>query len=112
MRSMPTWKRPSLSCRRTSDSRCAWRSADGKELTIGGAREGGTERLAAIEPYTAAKITGVWDQARLEGCCKLHAVKDEALVTIDFSRAGVRLEQVAQLMNEALARLHEPIDSP
>ena len=94
----------------TSDARCSWRAADGRELVIGGASEGGVERLAAIEPYTAAEIPGDWEQARLEGCCILHAVKEQVLVTLDFSRARLHLEQAATLMNAALARVHDPIE--
>ena len=94
----------------TSDARCSWRGVDGRELIIGGASEGGPERIAAIEPYTAADIPGAWEQARLEGCCILHAVQGQVLGTLDFSKARIELAQATVLMNAALGRVHDPLE--
>lgn len=96
----------------TADTRCVWRGADERMLVLSASGEGGTERISAIEPYTAVQIQGEWDQARLQGCCLLHAMKEEALLSLDFSSARITLEQAAKLMDLALLRLHEPLDTP
>jgi hypothetical protein len=95
----------------TAEGRCLWHGADGRVLGLAASGEGGDERIGAIQPSTTAQIPGDWEQARLQGCCLLHAVKNEALLTLDFSSARIDLEQAAKLMNAALARAHEPLDA-
>jgi len=95
----------------SSEARCEWRGSEGRVLSLAGAREGAAERLAAIEPYTAADISGQWDQARLQGCCLLHASREEALLSLDFSSARLALEPAGKLMSMALARVHEPLET-
>lgn len=96
----------------TAETRCLWRGADDRMIALSASGEGGAERIAAIEPYAALEIAGEWDQARLQGCCLLHAVKDEALLSLDFSSARIDLAGAATLMNAAIARVREPLDTP
>jgi hypothetical protein len=95
----------------TAQGRCVWRGEDGRALALAASDEGGAERLAAIEPYAVVGVMGDWQEARLQGCCLLHAVKDEAMVSLDFSSARIELAQAARLMDRALARVHEPLDT-
>ena len=96
----------------TAESRCVWRSAEEHALVLAASGEGGMERLGAIEPYETPAIEGDWDEARLQGCCLLHAVGDDVLLSLDFSAAPMALAQAGQLMDLALARRHEPPDTP
>ena len=96
----------------TAESRCVWRGAEDRELVLAASGEGGRERLGAIEPDAAPAIEGHWDDARLQGCCLLHAVADDVLLSLDFSAARLDLAQAATLMDLALARRHEPLDTP
>ena len=96
----------------TAEGRCVWHGSDGRALSVAASEEGGAERLAAIPPGAVPAVSGSWEQARLQGCCLLHAVKDDAMVSLDFSAAGLELAQAAGLAERALARVHEPLDSP
>jgi len=94
----------------SAEGRCVWHGADGRELTLAASDEGGMERLAAVQPSAAPGVSGKWDEGRLQGCCLLHAVKDEAMVSLDFSAARIDLAQGARLVERALGRVHEPSD--
>jgi hypothetical protein len=96
----------------TAEARCVWHGTDDRALLIAASREGGTERLAALESAAAPDVTGSWEEARLQGCCLLHAVKEEAMLSLDFSAARIDLAAAAKLMDLALSRVHEPLESP
>lgn len=96
----------------TAEARCVWHGTEDRALSIAASREGGSERLAALEVAAPAGMAGSWEAARLQGCCLLHAVKDEAMVSLDFSAAGMEPAQAAKLMDLALSRVHEPLESP
>lgn len=94
----------------TAEGRCIWRAVDGRSLSVAASDEGGAERIAAIQPSSAPGVSANWDEARLQGCCLLHAVKDEAMVSLDFSLARIDVAQAARLVERALGRVHEPFD--
>lgn len=96
----------------TAEARCVWHGTGDRALSIAASREGGTERLGAIEFAATPDVAGSWEEARLQGCCLLHAVKDEAMLSLDFSAARIDLAQAARLMDLALSRVHEPLESP
>ncbi len=96
----------------TAEARCVWHGSEDRALSIAASHEGGADRIAAIEPHSTPAVPGSWEQARLQGCCLLHAVKEEAMLSLDFSAARIDLAQAAKLMDLALSRVHEPLESP
>jgi len=96
----------------TAESRCVWHGAEDRALSLAASHEGGAERIALIEPHSVPEVSGTWEQARLQGCCLLHAVKDEAMLSLDFSAARIDAAQAGKLMDLALSRVHEPLESP
>jgi hypothetical protein len=96
----------------TAEGRCVWRGQDGRVLAIAASGEGGSERLGAIQAYAVVGAMGDWEDARLQGCCLLHAEKDESMVSLDFSAAAIDLAQAAKLVDLALPRVHEPLETP
>jgi len=96
----------------TAEARCLWRAEGDRVLSLAGSGEGGPERLAVLEAAEPVPVEGAWDDARLQGCCLLHAVADDVLLSLDFSAAGIDLARAAKLMDLALARRHDPLDAP
>lgn len=89
-------------------SDCGYRTADGRELVVSGSTGDAGARLQEIDGGPVP-VEGTWDEAGLIGCCRLSAVRGEALVTIDATAAKLDLSRVAALMSRALGRLETPL---
>lgn len=89
-------------------SRCGYRTADGRELVVVGATGDASARLQEIDGGPVP-VDGTWDEAGLIGCCTLHAVRGDALVTVDATAAKLDLARVAALMSRALERIGNPL---
>jgi hypothetical protein len=66
-------------------------------------------RLQEIDVAGPVPVDGAWDEAVLEGCCTLLAVRGDALVTVDATSAKLDLARVAALTSLALGRVAKPL---
>ncbi len=53
--------------------------------------------------------SGAWDAVALEGCCRIDALRDGSLVSVDVLGSDATIEQATMLAERALQRLASPL---
>lgn len=70
--------------------------------------EDGSQGMITLQNGT--ELVGEWDEVRVVGCCIFMALRGDSVVEIDYGGSALTEAQAAELANQALLRLEQPLD--